>query len=94
MPNLEKQNERNTVFAINDSDRMTSPEAAIYLRISKGTPRHFVSGRNTESVKLGRAVRLLKKIFVVLSRRASPKTLIYREVFLRIGAESNRSLGS
>jgi excisionase family DNA binding protein len=42
------------------SDLMTSPEAAIYLRISKGTLRHWVSDRKIEFVKMGRSVRFRK----------------------------------
>src|SRR5262249_50072880 len=42
------------------SDLMTSPEAATYLCISKGTLRHWVSNRKIEFVKLGRAVRFRK----------------------------------
>jgi excisionase family DNA binding protein len=42
------------------SDLMTSPEAATYLRISKGMLRHWVSDRKIEFVKLGRAVRFRK----------------------------------
>ena len=35
---------------------MTAPEAAIYLRISKGTLQHWVSDRKIEFVKIGRSV--------------------------------------
>src|SRR5215471_10998864 len=42
------------------SDLMTSPEAATYLSISKGTLRHWVSDQKIEFVKLGRAVRFRK----------------------------------
>ena len=42
------------------SDLMTAPEAAIYLRISKGTLQHWVSDRKIEFVKMGRSVRFRK----------------------------------
>ena len=42
------------------SDLMTSPEAAIYLRISQGTLRRWVHNRKIEFVKMGRTVRFRK----------------------------------
>jgi excisionase family DNA binding protein len=46
------------------SDLMTSPEAATYLCISKGTLRHWVSGRKIEFVKLGRLCDFAKLISI------------------------------
>jgi len=42
------------------SDLMTSPEAAIYLRISQGTLQRWVHDRKIEFVKMGRTVRFRK----------------------------------
>ena len=49
--------------------------------------------RKIEFVRLGRAVRLLKKFSLFCPGGPLPRPL-YREVFLQIGAEANRSLGS
>ena len=48
------------VLQATTSDLMTSPEAATYLCISKGTLRHWVRDRKIEFVKLGRVVRFRK----------------------------------
>ena len=42
------------------SDLMTAPEAAIYLRISLGTLRHWVCRRKIQFIKIGRTIRFRK----------------------------------
>jgi excisionase family DNA binding protein len=43
-----------------DSDLMTAAEAAMYLRISLGTLRHWVCRRKIQFIKIGRTVRFRK----------------------------------
>src|SRR4030095_11243402 len=42
------------------SDLLTAPEAAIYLRISLGTLRHWVCRREIQFIRMGRTVRFRK----------------------------------
>ena len=42
------------------SDLLTAPEAAIYLRISLGTLRHWVCRGKIQFIRMGRSVRFRK----------------------------------
>jgi len=59
------------------SDLMTAPEAAIYLRISLGTLRHWVCRRKIPFVRIGRTVRF---------RKAHLDRLISENLQQRVGA--------
>ena len=59
------------------SDLLTAPEAAIYLRISLGTLRHWVCRRKIQFIRIGRTVRF---------RRAHLDRLISENLQQRSGA--------
>jgi excisionase family DNA binding protein len=42
------------------SDLLTAPEAAVYLRISLGTLRHWVCRHKIQFIRMGRTVRFRK----------------------------------